>query len=376
LPAQTVYYATNRRPTGKESAPTGYSGKPSDDGIENLRVGEVVFSVTRTEVDQHLRRTSSLGTGDGNRLAAYYKRRLKGARINQYPEKLVGSKDEPLPQDEQKLGSRKLFEELRSAMKNETDVLVYVHGYSVDWRSAVSTAAALQTMLNRRPGRKVMVLLFTWPSDGQKLPWTSYRSDRKDAADSGLALGRGLLKLRDYLGGLAPADYCGQNLHVLCHSMGNWVLQNALRRVIDFGGPRPLPRILDNVFLCSPDVDDEVFDLHPGDGGRSGQMLPLLELAKTVSIYHNRGDLALVVSDTTKGNANRLGTNGAAHPQTLHVRVHQIDCSEQVEGLVEHSYYMVGRVNDDIRQSIDDEPQGSDARSRRQGAFENTWVLG
>ena len=42
-------------------------------------------------------------------------------------------------------------------------------------------ALALQSMLNRQGRQDVVVVLFTWPSDGQMLPFTSYRSDRTDA---------------------------------------------------------------------------------------------------------------------------------------------------------------------------------------------------
>ena len=373
---RTVYYATNRRHTGNAERPTGYSGKPSEDGIENLRLGEVRFRVAEDQVTKRLWKASSLGPGDGNSLAKYFSGRIKdNGRVVPYPEKLVSGEGELLPAANQKLGSRRLFEALRAAMTSGCDVLIYVHGYGVSWRSAVASAAALQEMLNRKLGvgdKPVLVLLFSWPSDGKKIPWTSYRSDRKDAADSGLALGRGILKLRDYLSGLSPRDYCGQNLHVLCHSMGNWVLRNAIDRILEYGGPRPLPRVLDSVFMCSPDVADSVFD---NLGNSPGPMLPLLELARSVSIYHNRGDAALVVSDTTKGNENRLGSNGAAHPQSLHSRIQQVDCSEQVHGVVEHSYYMVGRVNEDIRQTVDDQQPNFELRNRRRGPWENTWVL-
>jgi esterase/lipase superfamily enzyme len=154
--------------------------------------------------------------------------------------------------------------------------------------------------------------------------------------------------------------------------MGNYVLGSALHRILEFSGPRPLPRFLDSVFMCSPDVNDDVFDNH---GDKVGPMLPLLDLARGVSIYYNRGDKALFLSDTTKGNANRLGSDGVAHPQSLHGRIHQIDCSGPISGVAEHSYYMLGRVADDIRQTLDDRGHGSASRSRRQGSFENSWIL-
>ena len=85
---------------------------------------------------------------------------------------------------------------------------------------------------------------------------------------------------------------------------------------------------------------------------RSGLLKPeaivadLHELARTVSIYHNSADMALHVSDYTKGNPDRLGSNGAVRAVALPDKVEQIDCSAIVKGFVEHSYYLDGRVTD------------------------------
>ena len=88
------------------------------------------------------------------------------------------------------------------------------------------------------------------------------------------------------------------------------------------------------------------------------------ELARSVSVYHNRGDAALVISDFTKGNPDRLGSNGPARPAHVHNKVHQVDCTPLVKGLVEHSYYLVGHVNADIRMSIDGAPHDDPNRHR------------
>ena len=100
------------------------------------------------------------------------------------------------------------------------------------------------------------------------------------------------------------------------------------------------------------------------------------ELARSVSIYHNRGDAALVVSDYTKGNPERLGGAGTARPRLLHNKVHQIDCTPIVEGLVEHSYYLTGSINADIRQSIDGVAHSDSSRRRASiGDSANQWVM-
>ncbi len=221
------------------------------------------------------------------------------------------------------------------------------------------------------PEQAVQVVLFTWPSDGMALPFVSYKSDRSEASGSGNAVGRGILKVRDFLAALRRDDeqLCKQDLHLLCPSMGNYLLQNAVTRCDAFTPGNALPCLFEHVFLCSPDVDDNVLE--------EGQPLGRVhELARSVSVYYNRGDAALVISDFTKGNPDRLGSNGPARPTLVHNKVNQIDCSGIVKGLVEHSYYLVGNVNADIRMSIDGMPQEDPRRHRnRIGVAGNQWEM-
>jgi esterase/lipase superfamily enzyme len=207
------------------------------------------------------------------------------------------------------------------------------------------------------------------------LPWVSYKSDRSEARGSGAAFGRALLKTRDFLTTIRDRakksghKLCGQDIHLLCHSMGNYLLEEALSRRTDFTPGNALPRIFEHVFLCAPDVDDTA--LEPGQG-----LARVPEIARNVSIYHNRNDKALVVSDFTKGNPERLGSGGAAHPWLLHNKVHQIDCTTVVTGLVEHSYYLLGHVNADIRQSIDGVAQDDAKRRRTPSRLQaNLWTM-
>jgi hypothetical protein len=86
--------------------------------------------------------------------------------------------------------------------------------------------------------------------------------------------------------------------------------------------------------------------------------------------------MAMMVSDYTKGNPERLGAGGAAHPALLHNKIQQIDCTPIVSGLVEHSYYLSGFPNADIRQSIDGLPQDDSRRRRaRDGNLANVWRM-
>ena len=374
-----LYYATNRRHIGSDRwQPTGYGSEVSKDGSENLRFGMVSLDYDATKAASYLTKDCGFGAGSGDALAAYLAKQRSASKIEAFEEKL--DKDvSDTKQAKAKFGSSRMFGELQDLMRKGADVLVFIHGFNVSWWGAVSSALALQFMLNRDRGaaaKPVYVVLFTWPSDGKAIPYWSYFSDRSDAQSSGAAVGRGFLKLRDYLIEARRADSeqgrdpCRQAIHLLCHSMGNYVLQQALARTEAFSTSGKPPRIFEQIFLCSPDVADDV--LNPDQ-----PMARLPDLAAQISIYHNRGDLAMPVSDYTKGNTDRLGWRGASRPAQLDGRVHQVDCSGIVSGFVEHSYYANGRVNDDIRRSIDDVPADDVSRNREaiRHGWPNVWRL-
>jgi esterase/lipase superfamily enzyme len=371
-----LYFATNRAHEGADRwHPDRYGRAFSSDGMENLRFGWLSVDVADKDVERCLQQDTGFGTGSGTALADLLTKAAAKARIEAYPEKLAADRSDTA-QPNAKFGSKAMFSDLQRDMLKRCDVLVFVHGFNVAWEAAVGTALALQVMQNRDgvgdPKQQTAVVLFSWPSDGMALPFVSYKSDRSEAKGSGYAFARGLLKLRDHLAALADranGGACPQDLHLLCHSMGNFLLQNALERMREFTPGSALPRLFDHVFLCAPDVDDAV--LEPGQ-----PMGDLHQLARTVSVYHNTGDLALHVSDYTKGNPDRLGSAGAARATMLPDKVEQIDCSAIVGGFVEHSYYLDGRVADDILRSIDGFPQDDPARRRvRKGGAGVRWLL-
>jgi esterase/lipase superfamily enzyme len=371
-----LYFATNRAHEGADRwHPDRYGRAFSSDGMENLRFGWLSVDVADKDVERCLQQDTGFGSGSGTALADLLTKAAAKARIEAYPEKLAADRSDTA-QPNAKFGSKAMFSDLQRDMLKRCDVLVFVHGFNVAWEAAVGTALALQVMQNRDgvgdPKQQTAVVLFSWPSDGMALPFVSYKSDRSEAKGSGYAFARGLLKLRDHLAALADranGGACPQDLHLLCHSMGNYLLQNALERMREFTPGSSLPRLFDHVFLCAPDVDDSV--LEPGQ-----PMGDLHQLARTVSVYHNTGDVALHVSDYTKGNPDRLGSAGAARAAMLPDKVELIDCSAIVGGFVEHSYYLDGRVADDILRSIDGVPADDGARKRvRKGGGGVRWEL-
>ncbi|MFZ1083022.1 MAG: alpha/beta hydrolase [Candidatus Kryptoniota bacterium] len=376
----TLYYATNRHHLGDDVHPTGYDSSFSNDGHENLRFGYLTLQADEKQVRKYINaKVGRLGPGNGNDLADYFESLVKGASIETYTEKLdrtVADTKQPL----ENFGSTEFLKDLKGEMMQSSDVLVFIHGFNVTWESAVGSALALQEMVNaqRILNGPLMVVLFTWPSEGKAVPMYSYLDDRGRARNSGYAVGRGFLKLRDFFIRLQDDvknkkdKACGQAIHLLCHSMGNYVLQNALERMESFTQTSALPRLFENIFMCAADVDDTV--LEPAKPlGR------LNELTRSINVYYNRDDKAMMISETTKGNPERLGYNGCARPYHVHSKVFQIDCTSMVPGgflAVEHSYYTLGDINRDIVQTIAGIPQDSKQRRREVSTeLPNTWKM-
>lgn len=235
-----------------------------------------------------------------------------------------------LTQDERSiLGSTKIFGEMRREMReNEQDALIYLHGFKTNFKESVRRAARFEAALGKTAPN---VAVFSWPSDGRMVPWWSYSRDRDDARASGAAVGRFLLKLVEFLR-TTTAENCQQQVHLLAHSMGAYVMRWALQRILA-EWPRRLPRMFGQIVLVAADEDEDAFE-------HDHKLRRLPEVAQGVHIYFNRQDVVLAGSDITKpGNQRRLGDTGVRYSSDLQSGMTQIDCTPVVHGLFEHGYH-------------------------------------
>ena len=298
-----IFFGTNRngRPAG---APKGFGKRFGAAGLTNLRFGKATVN-------------------------------NKTVRVRTYSEKLQrAGRVQRTDAAKSRFGSKELFEELRSRMSREqTDAIVFIHGYNVTFKEAIETSVKIGKNHRRMNGNKGLnVICFSWPSDGSMFPWIAYSNDRQDAAASGPAFARGLLKMADFFRTMSPEEACHQKLHLMAHSMGHYVLRHALQEVRRQNGGR-IPRIFDQIFLLAPDEDDDAFEYEH-------KLALLPRLGRHVNVYFNRGDAAMAISDVTKGNPDRLGDDGPRAPFQVPGKVSQIDCSHVVGGAVEHSYFV------------------------------------
>ena len=295
-----VFFVTNRNyvPENKRAV---FGGHFNPDGVAALRFGHATFS-----------------TASGKPVMR---------DVTVYPEAPAETKP-----DFKVKGSDPFLDDIKARMAGgAVDTLVFIHGFNVSFMDALGQAARVALEMPAT----VNVVLFSWPSDGTLVPYMSYYSDRDDARASGAALARTYLKLFDFVACLPEEQHCQRNLHVLAHSMGNYVLRNGLQS-LRAKDPRKLVRMFDQVILAAPDEDDDAFE--------SDDKLRLLPgLARRVTLYYNHNDRALIISDKTKANPDRLGSDGPRMVDLLPKKVILVDCSRiasVADKWIQHSYYI------------------------------------
>jgi esterase/lipase superfamily enzyme len=192
------------------------------------------------------------------------------------------------------------------------DLLVFIHGYNVDFESAVRRTAQIAVDL---PFEGVPVC-YSWPSQGSLI---GYSIDENNSQWTVAHLKQFLLELAEESG--------AESINVVAHSMGNRALTAAIQQIsweLDTDEGTPFDRIV----LAAPDVDADHFrrDLAPA----------LLKVANQVTLYASSDDQALIASKRVHGypRAGESGENIVVVAGIETIDVSGIDLS-----ILGHSYY-------------------------------------
>ncbi|MCH7539611.1 MAG: alpha/beta hydrolase [Proteobacteria bacterium] len=286
-----VYFATNRNYEGKSEFGTGFHA----DGPHNVRLGWA--EVEPRNADDYVVNRSKITVADED--------------ISQDPDLGKG-------REKTKLGSREVFERMRKRMIEEgRDIICLIHGFAANFETALARVAEISVDYGT-PERPLLGFVFSWPANGSMIPFLDYYSDRHDARASELAIARTFLRLCKFLEKLKETERCDRSIHLVVHSMGNWALRHALDDIIEEFGGRP-PRLFDNIFLMAADADNDAFE-------KEDKFKRLPDICKAVHVYFSKDDRALMTSDITKFNPDRLGATGPAVRGKLPRKVNLIDC--------------------------------------------------
>ncbi len=171
-------------------------------------------------------------------------------------------------------------------------VLIFVHGFNNRFDDAVYRFAQIV----HDSKAEAVPILFTWPSRGT-VQLKSYAYDRESANYSRDAL-------EDLIDQIAAYPHIHE-IHLLAHSMGNWVTLEALRgRAMRHARLRGKDKVK-QAMLVAPDIDVDVFR---ATIKRMGPNRPKMLL------FASRDDGALSLSKQIWGGVDRIGEVGATEP--------------------------------------------------------------
>jgi esterase/lipase superfamily enzyme len=258
-----ILFATNRRrDTGKPGV--AFGGERGD----GLIFGQGVVVAGREQISRRSERYAT-GAGTLDKSAALTSERL--LRIRRI-----------VPADTAVQPFARLRPGTGSQPAGERQALVFVHGYNVDFESALKRIAQIAFDLDFSG----TCLLFSWPSKAKLL---RYVYDR-DSAD--IAVNH-LIEFLD----VAAEQMPNTRFHFLAHSMGNVVLLSALEKIALRGGSKS--RIaLGEIVLAHPDVDQDRF---------RQLAKSIKDLAPRVTLYTSSNDRATWVSKIVGGSGRAGG---------------------------------------------------------------------
>ena len=229
--------------------------------------------------------------------------------------------------------------------EQQSHVTFFIHGYNNGWDDAAQRYEQLCAALYRGPGSLGLCVSFDWPSFGSVI---DYYPDRDHARDCANDLATVLSELYDWLlvkqkAALQnAADACRAKVSAITHSMGNYVLQKAMKAAWTRKNQPLLASLINQLVMVAADVDNDLFELDASDGSDGDA---LANLTYRVTALYSGRDAVLGASAGLKHfGVRRLGRSGlAVSPPTGKDNIWEIDCSSffpaTVSGMDIHSAY-------------------------------------
>ncbi len=236
-----------------------------------------------------------------------------------------------------------------SKNQQQKHVTLFVHGYNNDWKDAALRYQSLCTRLFE-PNQLGICILFTWPSDGMV---TNYLPDRSDARGSAPDLAQLLGNLYDWLiqkqedtGGKA----CRAKTSMIAHSMGNYLLQNAMQLVWTRKNQPLLTSLLNQLIMVAADVDNDLFKSGEQTDGSDGDAIANLTYRVT-ALYTGLDDVLGMSAGLKHFGKRRLGRSGLDTRYETPDNVWHYDCTRFLEKApsTHSAYFEVDKTIDLMR---------------------------
>lgn len=185
---------------------------------------------------------------------------------------------------------------------------------------------------------------FDWPSKGYVFGYLPDRSEaRKAAQDFANVMGDlyDWMLMKQYTGKADAQNACKAKTSVIAHSMGNYVLENAMNFAWTQKNRPLLVSLIQEALMVAADVDNDLFG--SGEVVTAGNGEGIANLTYRVTALYSGRDAVLGASAGLKHfGKRRLGRSGLDRTLPVPDNVWDIDCSQliaTVGGLGVHSSY-------------------------------------
>ena len=258
-----VYFGTNRNKTNEDNVNLYFGNE-----LDKLQYGSCIINIPKEHTQGKIERPSkilwlwSLSENDEKHIT------LKKIEEKSEDDFYKWIKDN-LPKTEQK------------------SALLFIHGFNTSFAEAAwrTGQIAYDTPFNDLTG------FFSWPSSGNKI---DYFRDIENADAS-------ILHLQKFIEDFIIKTEV-KKMHIIAHSMGNRLITCALNNLVNKTSFKPYLKIIDQIVLAAPDLDQDVF---------SNTILPTFKnIGFKRTLYASDKDEALNLSKTLRIGKARLGQGG------------------------------------------------------------------
>jgi len=190
-----------------------------------------------------------------------------------------------------------------------------------------------------------LCILFTWPSKGSVVGYLPDRSEARQSADDFADVLSSLydwMSMKQIQAANDPANACKAKTSVIAHSMGNYVVENAMNVAWTRKNRPLLMSLISQFVMVAADVDNDIF--RAGDTVEHGDGEGIANLTYRVTAMYSGRDSVLGMSAGLKHfGKRRLGRSGLDRTCPVPDNVWDIDCSTLLDpglsGLSVHGAY-------------------------------------
>jgi esterase/lipase superfamily enzyme len=219
-----------------------------------------------------------------------------------------------------------------SQNEQQSHICLFVHGYNVGWQDAVDDYLEVKNGLIE-PANLGQAVLFSWPSKGSV---AGYLPDREEAHDAAPDLAGLFVDLNDYLvkkqrvaaATNDPEKLCKAKISVIAHSMGGYVMQEALVAASKRLNDPQLVSLINQLVFIAADIDNDLFQTSkPADSDGS----LMANLCYRIAALYTGLDSVLGMSAGLKHfGTRRLGRSGLSDRNNVWDNVFDFDITAYI----------------------------------------------